>query len=349
MVNEKKNSHTPVWGITALWAFSEAAFGGILHAFRIPFTGLFVGGAAAIFICLIAYFSQNKYEVIRSTVFVILIKLIISPHTPIIAHIAVFIEGVIGQLLFMTKRFYKTSAFFTGLFVLVYSAAQKLLFLTIVFGNTLWKSIDLFFEYILKQFMVNPKLINSISLSAILIITYSLLHIIAGVLVGIIGGKVPDWIQSEKLRINNEENQFQSFDRTTSFNIVNRKKKWWKKKFYIIIFSFIFIMLVLTYFNPQWGKNQFGEVLIMLVRAVSIIVVWFYFVSPLLTKYFTSKMKEKELSYTSELTLTIKTFPLLKSIVSYSWKLSKNEKGFKRIKLFLSRLFILLLTVETDV
>ncbi len=39
-----------------LWAFSESALGGMLHALRIPLTGLFVGGSAVIFISLIAHY-----------------------------------------------------------------------------------------------------------------------------------------------------------------------------------------------------------------------------------------------------------------------------------------------------
>jgi hypothetical protein len=45
--------------LTALWALSEAAFGGVLHAFQVPFTGLFINASAIIFITLIAYYSKN--------------------------------------------------------------------------------------------------------------------------------------------------------------------------------------------------------------------------------------------------------------------------------------------------
>jgi hypothetical protein len=69
--------------VTALWAFSEAALGGVLHALRIPFTGLFIGGAAVIFLSLIAHFSSRKTAIIQSTLVVILIKGIVSPYTPL--------------------------------------------------------------------------------------------------------------------------------------------------------------------------------------------------------------------------------------------------------------------------
>ena len=45
--------------LTAMWALSEAALGGLLHALKVPFTGLFVGGVSVIFISLIGYFSDR--------------------------------------------------------------------------------------------------------------------------------------------------------------------------------------------------------------------------------------------------------------------------------------------------
>ena len=55
-----------VWRLTALWAFSEAAFGGILFALKIPFTGLFIGSLSVIFISLISYYSSQKEAVFKS-------------------------------------------------------------------------------------------------------------------------------------------------------------------------------------------------------------------------------------------------------------------------------------------
>jgi len=103
-----------VWKLTALWAFSEAALGGILHAFKVPMRGIFIGGSAAILISLIAYFSDRKGTVLKSTLLVILIKGIVSPHTPLTAYFAVFLQGFIGEILFFKKRFFKLSALING-------------------------------------------------------------------------------------------------------------------------------------------------------------------------------------------------------------------------------------------
>ena len=41
--------------IIALWVLCEVMLGGIIHVLHIPVSGLIVGSAAVIFICLIAY------------------------------------------------------------------------------------------------------------------------------------------------------------------------------------------------------------------------------------------------------------------------------------------------------
>jgi len=68
--------------ITALWAFSESAFGGILHALTIPLRGIFINSASVLFICLIALFSKSSKEILKSTLIVILIKAFVSAYTP---------------------------------------------------------------------------------------------------------------------------------------------------------------------------------------------------------------------------------------------------------------------------
>lgn len=82
--------------IIAIWGFSEAALGGILHALKIPLTGMFVGGAAVVLITLLAHFSQKKSIILNATVTVIIIKAVISPHSPLAAYFAVTLQGLLG-------------------------------------------------------------------------------------------------------------------------------------------------------------------------------------------------------------------------------------------------------------
>ena len=118
--------------ITALWAFSEAAFGGILHALKIPFKGVFIGCYAVIFITLIAAASSNKKEILRSTIIVILVKAVISPHATLTAFFAVLLQGILGYFFFSTFSSKKIAAVLLGFFAMLFSAIQKLILLTIL-------------------------------------------------------------------------------------------------------------------------------------------------------------------------------------------------------------------------
>ena len=80
--------------ITALWALSEAALGGVLHALHFPLTGLLINSASVIYIVLIAFYSRQAGAILRATMVVLIVKGIVSPHTPLTAYLAVFVQGV---------------------------------------------------------------------------------------------------------------------------------------------------------------------------------------------------------------------------------------------------------------
>jgi hypothetical protein len=75
--------------ITALWAFSEAFLGGILHGFKIPFAGLALSLVAAICMSLLAVHDNKRGVILKATLVVIAVKFILSPHTPPMAYVAV--------------------------------------------------------------------------------------------------------------------------------------------------------------------------------------------------------------------------------------------------------------------
>jgi hypothetical protein len=67
--------------LTALWALSESGLGGIMHAIKIPFTGLIVGGIAVIIVSLICVLSGCRWKLVGQSLLIVLaIKMAISPH-----------------------------------------------------------------------------------------------------------------------------------------------------------------------------------------------------------------------------------------------------------------------------
>ena len=178
-VNLKTRS--PIQRLTAFWAFSEAGLGGVLHLTRLPFKGILIAGAATLFITLITQFSKIKGNILRSTVLVIVVKFLVSPYTPITAAIAVFAQGLLGELFFSSQRFRKILIPAFSIFIQFITAVQKILIVTILFGQNFWIAVDDLANSILNQFTK----VERIEFSYLIIVIYIAVHVVAGLLVGL--------------------------------------------------------------------------------------------------------------------------------------------------------------------
>lgn len=328
--------------ITALWAFSEATLGGILHAFKIPFTGFFIGGSAVLFISLIAKYSDDRTAILRSTFIVIIVKAIISPHTPLTAYFAVFIQGLLGSALFYNKKFFKTSALLLGMLALSLSALQKVIILTLLFGNTLWKSIDVFADYVIQQFHTGET--SSIQLSWFLIGAYITLHITGGVLFGIAAGRLPGWLES---RLDQDYKHDENLSGMFSLN-KKPKRSFWRKPTSLLLAFFFLLLILFSLTDKDFGQSQAMDVLIMIIRSVLVMILWFVFVSPVLLKIFHKLVKSRMSKYSDEINEIINIFPQFRHMLGLSWKKSADHKGLKKISHFLTYSFILLLLTQIE-
>lgn len=342
-----KSNSLNVNKLTALWGFSEAALGGILHALRIPFTGLFVGGAAVFFISLIAQYSNSKSQILKSTLIVILVKVVVTPFVPFTSYFAVFVQGIIGYLLFRFIRVKSIATFLFGIFALSLSAFQKIIILTILFGNGFWVAIDSFMKFLVMQFSL-PKNFMNFSISLILISVYTLLHISAGIYVSIKVLNFEKWFAKKKKELN--INVFSFTDDSDYFEKkkVGKKKHWWQKKSGIAILTISFFIMIISYKYPQLGKNLAYEILFMLVRSFLITFIWFEIISPRLAKYLKSFFDKKKFEHASEVNAITSLFPEFKRVINYTWSISKNMKGVARISHFLSSTIALLFLLEAN-
>ncbi len=325
--------------ITALWAFSEAAFGGILHALKIPFTGLFVGGAAVIFISLIAFYSNKSTAILKSTLLVVLIKFIISPYTPINAYFSVFVEAFLGILLFGIIKHHVLASLLLGIGSLLFSAFQKLLVITILFGNTIWESIDIFINYVINIFITSSEV--SITFSYFLIGLYIILHLSGGVIAGITAGKIPNWINHFSGEI--DYNKIIPVAEIKSKKEKRKRKSWLQKKSGILLIVMALALVFLSYFGNEFENNLPLNILIMFVRSILITTLWFLIVSPIATKFLQKYLNTKKSSYSGELENVLNLLPEMKAIVKYSWERSNDKRGLSRLKIFSSYLFVIIL------
>jgi hypothetical protein len=120
------NTTGAVFRITALWAFSECALGGVMHALKIPFTGIIVGGFSVLSIGMLAHVSgRSAAAILRATLLVVLVKAVVSPHSPPTAYLAVGFQGLAGALILSRVRPFALAAYLFGFLAILESALQK--------------------------------------------------------------------------------------------------------------------------------------------------------------------------------------------------------------------------------
>lgn len=347
-INEETKS-IAVSRITVLWALSETALGGFLHALHIPLTGIIVGGAAIIFITLIAQFSDKKNSILKATLIVLIVKGIVSPHTPPAAYFAVFLQGFLGQIIFQNRKYFTFKVVLLSVTTLVYFSIQKLVIYTIVFGNTFWDSINVYTNYILTQFFTIQDSSNYINYSIIIASAYVFIHLLAGLFIGILAGKIPQWLHNS-LSNDLTLQQVVSNELIVEQNSQAGDRKWVakKQKNKIVILIILMSLIVTSYFTPDLGSNQAMDIILMLLRALIITFIWYAFISPLLLKYVKKYFNKYQNVYAEEVEEIIKSIPHFKSLTLKSWSLHSHNKGFKKYKLFLFTTFATLLFTNID-
>jgi hypothetical protein len=330
--------------ITALWALSETTLGGILHALHIPITGIFVGGIAIIFITLIAYFSEHNVSIIKATIIVLIVKGIVSPYTPIAAYISVLLQGMLGQFLFANKKHLSLSALILSITTLLFFGFQKIIIYTLVFGRTLWQSIDTYANFIIEQLNLGGQNVQTIHFSFILISIYILIHLTAGIFWGILAGRIPNWITASVNNYDYNLANIKSDISSYSFTKSADNKKSFKKGKRVFLFLIIPIgVIILSYFIPSSELTQPAEVALMIFRALVITFIWYFYLAPLLLNYSKKYLKKQQNVYTEEVDEILTLLPHLKTIIFYCWAKSSKHRALQKYRYFLTYSLIALL------
>lgn len=336
----------PITRLTAIWALSESMLGGLLHAAHIPFRGMIISSAAVIIISLIAHYSDKRGEILKATIIVLIIKAAISPHTPLAAYFAVFLQGFLGEIFFFSKRFWRISSLLFGLVIGILTGSQRIITYTIVFGTTFWEAINEFIKYVIKEFFLSANEAASLNFSFVLIGIYIFIHVIAGLAAGIMSAKLPQKLNSEaaKQMILNEKDLLNNRIETTETK--NKKRPRWKKLFFNTVIIFAAILLVITYINPHAMNLSSKSLLVMMIRAVLITIIWFYLVSPIILNVFKKLLSRKQNSYSDVVRNIISHFPYYKNVASVIWKISAKEKGLRRLNYFITSIFVNILALK---
>ena len=319
--------------LIALWVLCEGILGGMMHAVKIPFTGIIVSSGAVICICLIAYYVPAKGAILKATIIVAIFKIMLSPHTPPTAYVAVFFQGMMGQLLFFNRRFFRLSCILLAVFALVESAIQRIIVLTVLYGNNFWNALN---EFIRK--LTNETTVNNYSL--MVATGYIMLHAFIGLMVGVFAGSIV-W-QSKSWSILHEEYLIPYTNEKSNEQLkpagTKRKKK--RKYFFIFIWIALIVLFAQSYFHIGAALLPPQIPLQILLRSILIVLSWYFLVSPLLTSLIKKWLSNQRIKSQSDISQVILMLPSTKYIFLKSWQLSSAAKGWKRVSAFCKILFV---------
>lgn len=311
--------------LTALWALNESGLGGFMHALNLSFTGILVGGISIISISLIAYFSKSLFkDVIKALIIVLLIKLAVSPHSPLTAYFAVMFQAFSGILLFYLFSFNRLTYIVFGVLTFVESAIQKILVLTIIYGLSFWKAINLYGKWLTDALNFIPDLTASKLVIGTFIFVYACLGIVFGFFIHKLIMRINQIESIEKYQL--KVDQYHG-------TLLKKNSKQFKRVL-IWLITIVFIILSFTQLDSDllgWKKAVY-----ILIRSVLVLTLWIFIISPLLIQLLKSFLNKKKNTYQLEIDNAMSLFPYLKTIILISWKESKNSSGVVRVGRFVT-------------
>ncbi len=330
--------------LTALWAFNEAGLGGIMHAIKSPFTGIFVGGIAVILIALLAYFSDKKaITILKATAIVLIVKAIVSPHSPLFAYFAVGFQGLAGAFIFSSLNSFRPAALILGVAALSESALQKIVTLTLIYGTSLWESIDLFLNYVLQALRLSGPA-ESFPGSAFLIGLYLGLYLLSGLVIGYLAGVMPAELTKTAMRQDAEVLRRLSVLNQNHFSVPLRQRPFWRKGIFQIMVVLLGIIIVFTLINPELKGTS--RAVYVLLRTCIAIAVWYLVAAPLLTRLLSFILNKKRKVYFAEVEQILSLLPQLRAAAIILWKSATHFPLVKRLRYFLLSLIYYSLTCE---
>jgi len=328
--------------LTALWALNEAGLGGLIHALRVPFTGIVVGSTAVVLIALIAYFAEQKGRaILKAMVVVLLIKAAASPHTPLPAYASVVFQGLAGSLLFGFLPSIRLSALLLGLLALWQGAVQKLLVMTILYGATLWESVDAAGHWILERLGSGP---GGLSPTAWFLVFYLGYYTLCGLATGWLAGAIPREVE-RALKEPRSSRPVPEEPPAALPSTLPSRKRWWRRapvKAGVFLAVFLGVLMLLNPGQAGWVRG-----LRVMVRALLVLGIWLAVARPMAWALFRWFRRREQGAYGAEVSCALERFPALRQTAAEAWRRSGSAGGFRRWKRFLIELILLVLTDDS--
>ncbi len=331
-ITQQQDNSDAITQLTTLWAFSECALGGVMHALKLPFTAVFVGGFAVLCIGLLAHYSGQKASaVLRATLLVVLIKAAVSPHSPPTAYLAVAFQGISGAILLCYGRPLIFMALLFGGLALLESAMQKLLMLWLFFGKSLFEAIDIFIPDVLENFGVK----STVSWSKLIVISYLIGYTLWGIFLGSIIPELPQRIAQKTLEYNDLDKE--SWSVPASDADKKRGRKW-------LSYTIILLFICLTFWVSGGKVSGAQKALYVLWRTTAALLAWFFLVQPIIHWALRKWVSSTEAKDKYETERIIANFPDLQklSFPLYA-RVKERYPGWRWIPEYVLALFVLVL------
>lgn len=309
--------------LVALWVVCEAFAGGIMHAAKIPFAGMIVSALAVTCIIFIGYYIPSKTAILRATMIVAVFKLMLSPQAPPTAYIAVFFQGLMGQILFYNKRPFVLTTVILAVLSLAESALQRILVLLIIYGNSFWHAVD---DFVKKLAGGKDR-----HYSMLLAEGYVLVHIIAGIFLGIFAVKLVK--RSVVWQTTYPELLIDMTGQTADEPAEGKQKK--IKWLPIILWILLLLLFVQAYVQPKHTILPANEAGLIFLRSVLIVLSWYLIFAPLVMRWIKTALQSQQRKLAAPIKKIMQLMPATKYVFTQSWKKSASETGFRRFKLFL--------------
>lgn len=318
-MNQPLTSAVAVQRLTALWAFSEAGLGGILHALNMPFKGLALSAITAMCITLIAYYSDNKAAILRSLIIVLIVKMLGAPNSSPAAYIAVGFQGVIGFLLFTVIKSIRFPALILTVVAITYSSIQKIIIAYIIYGEPLAKAINQFGNYTLKFFGVAGRADLVFWLCA----AYIGIHLIAGIVIGIFAGKLPGRIEQEAAN-----GALRAILPAEETPLPTRKRRKWRMAMFLIIP--LLLLLLFTLFFAETPEESAIGIAIILIRIVCILALWYGVIAKFAMKFVRKVLVAQRRQHAAEVENVLLMLPVIRSYILPVWRAAGGH-GLQRL------------------
>jgi hypothetical protein len=306
--------------LIALWVLCEALLGSIIFTFRIPVSGLIIGSCAVVCISLIAWFIPAKGAIIKATLIVAIFKMMLTPQAPPPAYIAVFFQGLLGELLFWNRKQFRFFCVVLAVVAMIESAFQRIISITIIYGNDFWTAVNQF----IKKLTGSEQLTDY---SYFIILGYALLHLIAGLLVGVWTGFLPKRI----LRMRELQTKYNVESADSEISVPRKKRKKAIRLVLFIIWILFLGIYIQSFFKIGVPLLPSAMVLRILIRSVIIVLTWYFLLSPLLKKLLHKWLQQKKQQSAEQVQQVFNLLPSTQGLILRSWQLAAERKGIQRI------------------